>query len=118
MPPGSKHFTSSVHAATKDGPQSSDAPNRVYKVSRPPVASTPVVPFFHDLGLQSRTLWVMFGRPGLRALEGIWFSLVGKKRQACGDEEKMEPNVHVLRFEIKVMRQTLKYTKNQHQNGR
>jgi hypothetical protein len=42
--------------------------------------------------------------------------LVGKRCRARGDEEKVGPSVHVLTFEIKVMRQTLKHTMNQHQN--
>jgi hypothetical protein len=41
--------------------------------------------------------------------------LVGKRCQARGDEQKVGPSV--LPFEIKVMRQTLKHTMNQHQNG-
>jgi hypothetical protein len=31
----------------------------------------------------------------------LWW---GTRRQARGDEEKIEPSVHVLRFEIKMMR--------------
>ena len=71
-------------------------------------ASTPAVLLLPDLGLHGHTLWVIFGRPGLRALEGIW-SFVGKKRQARGDEEKMERSVHMLRFENKIMRRILKH---------
>jgi hypothetical protein len=41
--------------------------------------------------------------------------LVGTRGQARGDEEKIEPSVHVFRFEIKIVRQTVKHTMNHHQ---
>jgi hypothetical protein len=45
----------------------------------------------------------MFGRPGSSEQWGgeMDLLLVGKRRQARGDEEKMKPSVHVHRFEIK-----------------
>jgi hypothetical protein len=43
--------------------------------------------------------------------------LVGTRRQARGDEEKIESSVDVLIFEIKIMRQTVKHTMNHHQIG-
>jgi hypothetical protein len=54
----------------------------------------------------------MFGCPGSSEYWGVDGS-VGKRRQARWDEEKMEHSV--LRFEVNVIRQTLKHTMDQHQ---
>jgi hypothetical protein len=85
-------------------------------VSRLPVVCTPPISLFPDLVPHSHILRVMSGRPGSSEYWGVDGS-VGKRCQARRDEEKMEPGVYVLRFETKVMRQTVKYTMNQHQNG-
>jgi hypothetical protein len=41
----------------------------------------------------------------------------GDQTSSAWGEEKIEPSVHVLRFEIKTMRQTVKHTMNHHQVG-
>jgi hypothetical protein len=85
-------------------------------VNRLLVARTPPVLLFPDLVPHSHILRVVFSRPGSSEYWGVDGS-VGKRRQARGDEEKMEPGGYVLRFETKVMRKTVKYTMNRHRNG-
>jgi hypothetical protein len=57
----------------------------------------------------------MFSRPGSSEHWRVNDSpFGGDQTSSARGEEKIDPSVRVLRFEIKIMRQTVKHTMNHH----